>query len=118
MLTFTGGETRLYKLSDEKGTYIAEYISSFTTGGDWETCRVTSADISDDGKTVVLLGYGKIWVFKDFATDNFFEGTFTEIDLGVRTQLESISFTGPKTLILSDEKNKAGGGHLYQYELK
>ncbi|AYN69215.1 hypothetical protein D1013_18390 [Euzebyella marina] len=111
------GETRLYKVPDSKGDYEAQFIAKLDICDDWETCRITSADISDDGKTVVLLGYGKIWLFTGFTNDNFFDSTSKEIDLGVRTQLESVTFASDNTLLISDEKSKAGGGNLYSFQL-
>mgnify|MGYP002038819746 FL=1 len=96
---------------------LFRYWAKLNICNDWETCRITSADISDDGKTVVLLGYGKIWLFTGFGNDNFFDSTSKEIDLGVRTQLESVSFASDNTLLISDEKSKAGGGNLYSFQL-
>ncbi|MGS0526160.1 hypothetical protein ACU8V7_14320 [Zobellia nedashkovskayae] len=85
---------------------------------DWDTCRISSADISPDGKTVVLLSTGKIWTITDFDLENLPESNRTEIDLLVRTQLESISFLDNNTLLLSDEETKREGRDLYEYVLK
>ncbi|PKA98825.1 hypothetical protein B0O79_2519 [Flavobacteriaceae bacterium MAR_2009_75] len=112
------GETSLYKIPAKKGNYKAEFVRNFNLCADWNTCRVTSADISSDGKTLVLLGYGKLYIFTDFKSDNFFDGNRKELDLGVRTQLESVCFSGPNNLLLSDEEKKDGGGNLYSFELK
>ena len=78
---------------------------------------MTSADISKDGKTIVLLGYGKLWVITDFSKDNIVQGKLLEIDLGLRTQLESVCFIDEKTLLLSDEENNKQGRNLYLFEL-
>ncbi|SHI65497.1 NHL repeat-containing protein [Pseudozobellia thermophila] len=114
------GKTLLYKVPAKKGDYKAELVGQLNLCPDWDTCRVTSADISKDGKTVVLLGYGKLYLFTDFDSDHFFEGGRQEIDLGIRTQLESVCFYGENTLLLSDEEEKKGngGGNLYTYQLK
>ncbi len=111
------GETWVYKVPDKKGDYKAEFIGRLKTCEDWDTCRVTSADISKDGKTIVLLGYGKLWVITDFSKDNIVQGKLREIDLGLRTQLESVCFIDKKTLLLSDEENSKQGRNLYLFEL-
>jgi hypothetical protein len=80
--------------------------------------QVTSADISPNGKTIVLLGKGTLWVFTNFTMDNFFSNsTLKVIDLGVYTQLESVSFTDNNTLLLSDEESKKTGRNLYSFVL-
>jgi len=65
----------------------------------------------------VLLGYGKIWILKDFIGGDSTKIEIQEIDLGVRTQLESVCFTNNNTLLLSDEVRDDTGGNLYPYVL-
>lgn len=112
------GETYIYKVQDEKGTYRAKFLAKIKLCTDKETCRVTSADISPDGEKIVLLSYGKIWILKDFIGGDTSKLDIQEIDLGVRTQLESVCFTSNNTLLLSDEKRDDTGGNLYSYEIK
>lgn len=112
------GETRIYKVPVKKGEHTAEFIGTIALGLDWNTCQVTSADISPDGSKIVLLSYGKIWVLSNFKEDWFSESDIKEIDLGVRTQLESVCFTDNKTLLLSDEKRNDTGGNLYSFTLE
>ena len=80
--------------------------------------QVTAADISPDGSTIALLGYGKLWVFTDFKWDDFSKGKMKTIDLGVTTQLESICFLNNETLLLTDEERANTGGNLYSLKLK
>lgn len=112
------GEVLIYRVPLKTGRHNATFLGKITTCKDWDTCQVTSADISPDGKTVVLLGYGKLWTLTDFTGDSFFEGKLTEIDLGVRTQLESVCFKDETTLLVSDEVRDKEGGMLYSYSLK
>jgi len=112
------GEASVYKVPDEPGDYEAELLGKITTCTDWDTCQITSADISPDGKTIVLLGYGKLWSLTNFTEDDFSEIKLEEIDLGVRTQLESICFKDANTLLLSDEENHQEGRNLYSLALK
>ncbi len=112
------GEAFIYRIPANKGSYDATLLGTIKTCTDWNTCQITSADISPDGKIVVLLGYGKLWTLTDFPEDDFSKGKLREIDLGVRTQLESVCFKDDTTLLLSDEVRDNEGGNLYSYTLK
>lgn len=109
------GNALIYRIPSKKGNYKANYLGEFITCTDFSTCKITSADISPDGKTIALLGYGKLWLFTNFNLSNFFEGELETIDLGIRTQLESISFLNNKTLLLSDEQLHKSGRNLYSF---
>ncbi|MEB8345893.1 hypothetical protein OO010_07540 [Flavobacteriaceae bacterium KMM 6898] len=114
------GEARVYKVPAQKGNYKAEFVGSFKTCEEPNTCIVTSADISPNGKKVVVLGYGKLWVFTDFTWDNFTRGKMQTIELKATTQLESVSFKPNSNtgLLLSDEERADTGQNLYSFELK
>lgn len=112
------GETLIYKVPDQPGNYEAELIGALSLCTDWDTCRITSAAISPDEKTIVLLSYGKLWTITEFSGDNFSKGKLKEIDLGIRTQLESVCFKDANTLLFSDEVRDNEGGNLYSYTLK
>ena len=116
-IPFTG-EALIYKIPATKGKHKAKRIGKIKLCNDENTCRITAADISPDGKTIVLLSYGKLWTITDFSGDNFSKEKLTEIDLGVRTQLESVCFKNVNTLLLSDEVRDKKGGNLYSYSLK
>lgn len=111
------GLANIYKVPAVKGSYEAEWIGSFTPCRERGICEVTAAAISPDGNTLALLGYGKLWVFTDYTTDDFTKGTMRSINLGATTQLESLDFLNPNTLLLSDEKMGATGRNLYSYRL-
>ncbi len=111
------GNALIYKVPAQPGEYDAKYIGRFKTCGDWKTCQITSADISPNGKTIALLSYGKLWIVTNFGFDDFSKGNIKEIDLEVRTQLESICFISNETLLLSDEKKGNTGRNLYSFQL-
>ncbi|MFK5974546.1 MAG: hypothetical protein QM485_14865, partial [Flavobacteriaceae bacterium] len=110
------GNALIYKVPAQKGKYNAEYIGVFNTCDNQKSCQITSADISPDKKTIVLLGYGKLWMITNFTFDDFSKGDSREIDLGIRTQLESVCFLSNTTLLLSDEQRGATGRNLYSYK--
>ena len=109
------GEALIYRIPAKKGKYKASFLGTFIPCAELSVCKITAADISPDGKTIALLGYGKLWLFTNFELSKFFEGELRTIDLGVSTQLESISFMNNKTLLLSDEQLKHRGRNLYSF---
>lgn len=112
------GEAHIYSVPDTKGTYEATLIGSFTPCKDWKICQITSIDISPKGDRIVALSYGKLFIFTDFTWDDFTKGNMQEIDLGARSQLESVCFLNDDTLLISDEKAHSEGGNLYTYSIK
>lgn len=114
--SFTG-EARIYSVPDTKGSYEASLVGTFIPCKDWNTCRITSIDISPKGDKIIALSYGKLFVFTDFTWDDFTKGNMQEIDLGARSQLESVCFLNDDTLLISDEKAHGEGGNLYTYSL-
>lgn len=115
-IPFTG-TAHIYKIPDSPGTYDAEFIGLIKTCDDWKTCQITSADISSTGKKIVLLSYGKLFVITDFIGEDFASGKMVAIDLGVRTQLESVCFKNDSTLLISDEEKRKSGRNLYTFKL-
>lgn len=111
------GETLIYCIPDKPGTYNAKLMGKINLCNDWDTCKVTASAISPNGKTIVLLGYGKLWKITDFQINSLEKGTIKEIDLGIRTQLESVCFTSNNTLLLSDEARAGTGCNLYFFNL-
>lgn len=112
------GEAFIYKVPAGQGSYEAVLVGKFTPCRERGVCEVTAADISPDGSKVALLGYGTLWIFSDFTSDDFTQGKLTTINLGATTQLESVGFLNAQTLLLSDEKLGATGRNLYSYSLE
>lgn len=110
------GKTSLYKFSAKKGKHTAKLIGKFNNGNDLE-CWITSADISSDGKKVVLLSQKNILVFTDFKGDNFLSGKVKKIELEHQTQKEGICFKDNNTLLITDEKAHGEGGNLYELKI-
>lgn len=111
------GIASIYKVPATPGKYKAEFIGEFITCKQESECRVTAADISPDGSTIAILGYGKLWLFSAFEWDDFSKGKMKTINLGITTQLESVSFLDNTTLLLSDEVRGDTGGNLYSLKI-
>lgn len=112
------GDALVYRVPAVPGQYDAELIGTITTCKEASVCVVTAAAISPDGKTVVLLGYGILWVYTDFGTAEFTRGKMKTIDLGATTQLESVCFIDNTTVLLSDEQSHGTGRNLYSFKLQ
>lgn len=110
------GKTNLYRIPAKQGKYVAELVSSFNSCPEID-CWITSADISDDGKKVVLLNSKSVWVFTDFTGTNFFNGKAMEIPLNHISQKESICFKDENTLYITDEKAHGIEGNLYELKI-
>ena len=111
------GTTLLYKVANKTGRNAAQLIGQFKTCDEFRKCAITSADISPDGKKIILLSCAKVWVFEDYGNDNFFNGKMREIDLKHYSQKEGIGFVGNSEVYISDEKEKKTGGKVYDLEL-
>ena len=112
------GEALVYSIPAIPGEYEARLIGTLSLCLEPSTCIVTAGAISPDTKKVVLLGYGKLWIFTDFKSGNFTDGKMRTIELGATTQLESLCFLNDSTLLLSDERSHGTGRNLYSFQLK
>ncbi len=111
------GKAYIYSVPDVKGKYDATLLSEINLCSDWKTCQITGIDISPSGKKIIALTYGKLFIFTNFTWDDFSKGKIEEVDLGVRTQLESICFIDEDTILISDERSHGTGNNLYSLDL-
>ncbi len=112
------GKTLIYRISDKAENQKAQLLGSLVLCEDQDHCSVTGADISEDGKTIVLIGYGRIYLLSDFSFPKVNEAKITPIDLAYETQIESVCFVNDSTLLIADEQSKTKGRNLYKYLLK
>jgi len=110
------GKTSLYKIPATKGNHSAKFISEYTFGKDLK-CSITSADISNDKKKVVLLTSDTVLLFTDFNNNNFFSGKVTQFPLDHISQKEGLTFKNDSTLYITDELFLGIGRKLYQFKL-
>lgn len=111
----THKKCKLFKVPNQIGDHEASYISEFKLKG--KNTKVTSADISDDGKIVVLLNHDKLWKLTGYKGEDFFNGNIEEIMFDHNSQKEGINFIGPYNVLITDEKTKHEGGNLYSFSL-
>jgi len=112
------GYTNLYRMEDYASNQKAKKVSRFKTckAGKYQ-CWITGAAISPNRKTLALLGSNKIWIFKNWKGDDFFSGEVTDIDLGLITQKEAITFMNDSLVVIADENFRGIGGNLYGYPI-
>lgn len=107
--------SQLIKVPNQIGKHTAELVTDFNLDGKHH--KITSADVSANGKTIVLLNHNKLWKITDFKDDNFFEGTIVELDFEHNSQKEGICFVNNSTVYITDERNKSDGGNLYLFNI-
>ena len=108
------GYTNLYKMGAFAANNDIKYISKYKTcTSNKYLCWITSAAFNPERIKLALLSSNKIWVFSNWKGDDFFSGDVKEIDLGLVTQKEAITFYNDSILIYADEKFKGIGGNVY-----
>lgn len=112
------GITNVYKMGYYASNQSAKLVGSFKTceSGKY-LCWITSAALSPNKKTLALLSYNKMWVFKNWENDDFFSGDVKEIPLGMVTQKEAITFQNDSIVLITDEVFKGFGGNVYSVNI-
>ena len=113
------GFTNLYRMEDYASNQKAQKVSRFKTckSGKYQ-CWITGAAISPNRKTLALLGSNRIWIFQNWKGDDFFSGDVSDIDLGLITQKEAITFMNDSLVVIADENFLGIGGNLYSYPIE
>ena len=101
-----------YVLPATPGTFTAHLIDSVKTKR-W----ITSAAISPDTHTLILLSENMVNLFTGFSGSHFFHGSHTIRHLPI-TQKEGVTFKTNTEIYLSDEVFRGFGGKLYSLSLK
>lgn len=103
------------KVPNLPGKHEATLRSDYNLDG--KNNKITSADISDDGKTIVLLNHDKLWKLSGFSDDDFFSGNIEELQFDNNTQKEGICFKNNSEVYMTDERNGGEGGNIYSFKL-
>lgn len=101
----------IYQLPKKEGNYKAKLVDSVLTGM-W----ITSAALSPDKSKFALMSNGLIYVFTDLVDNNFSKAKMNRFTVPY-TQKEGICFQDDNTLLITDERNSATDGCLYQIDL-
>ena len=111
------GKTMLFRVPNSIGKHTAVWVAEFTFENSI-AARITSADISEDGKTVVLLSHKELFLITNFKKDQFFKGQMKPISLAHVSQKEGVCFIDSETVLITDEYSKDSQGNLYEFSIE
>ncbi len=113
------GYTYQYGMPARGGHYNLTRLDSFKTGteGKWDYWWISAATLSPNKKTLVLLGYDKMWTFENFKGSHFLRGKSTTYQFEALSQKEGITFLDDNHLMITDERNRYGGGDVFHCNL-
>jgi hypothetical protein len=92
---------KLYALPARPGYHVATLLDSIRINS-W----ITAADISPDGRTVALLGYGHAYLLERQAGRRLFDGPKYCLPLPTTGQAEALAFLNNTDFALSNEKGR------------
>lgn len=108
------GLIKHYKLNPGPGTQVAELQNTYFANLSENHASITGADISPDGTRIALLTNSSIFLFTEFNSDNFFDGTQTYNFFNGASPKEGITFIDECTVMISEESDGLGTpGDLY-----
>jgi hypothetical protein len=108
------GYTKMYRLPQAPGTYVAELIDSFYTGpGPGLSYWIAGAGLSPAGDHLVLASYGRCFIFSCFTGADFFGGAVVQRTWSF-SQKEAVAWCDSTHMYITDELlNGVLGGQLY-----
>ena len=106
----------VFKVPNTIGQHKAKIVSQYNFEG--KDNKITSADISSDGKTIVFLNHDKLWKVSNFNGEDFFSGTIEKLVFNNNTQKEGICFSNNSSVIITDERDGSEGGNIYSFSWK
>jgi hypothetical protein len=112
------GYTKMYRLPQDTGTYVAELIDSIYLGpGPMLNYWVGGAALSPGKDHLVLLSYPRCWIFSCFEGADFFGGAKVMRTYAF-TQIEAAAWKDSTHLFMTDELlNGVLGGNLYEADM-
>ena len=96
-----GNWVKYYVLPASPGRYTARLADSIQINT-W----ITAADISPDGRTVALLGYGHAYLIERTAGRKLFDGVKSCLPIPQTGQAEALVFINDRDFVLSNEKGR------------
>ena len=99
--------SKVYTVPDQPGNYTANLVAEIAIPGE-----VTDAALRADGRRLVLLGRGELFVLDGNTWADILKATPQRIDLTGAGQTEGAAFKDDATLLISTEQ-----GSLYEYKL-
>ncbi len=111
------GYTKLYRLPQTPGTYVAELIDSFYTGpGPTLNYWICGAALNPAQNQLLLVSYARCFLFSCFEGADFFGGSVVQRTWAF-TQKEAAAWRDNTHMYLSDELLQTLGGKLYEADM-
>lgn len=99
-------KTRMYQLSNQPGTFIAQYRSTFEVNGLITAAEMLPTDVlALQGYTGALTPF--TWLFQQFAGTEFFQGESTRLNWTNKAQTEGIAYADSNGVYVTSEKAPA-----------
>jgi hypothetical protein len=99
--------SNVYTVPDQPGTHTAQRVGSIAVPG-----QVTDAALSPNGRRLILLGRGELFVLDGNSWADILKAKPRQIDLSGTGQTEGVAFKDENTLLISTEE-----GGLYEFTL-
>jgi Secretion system C-terminal sorting domain len=107
------GSTRIYAIPNREGNHVAKLVHVLPTDAAWKFYgAVTGAAISPNKTKVVLLTYGRLFVFSNFSGTAFWKYNILPV-----LQWEGIGFVDSCQLYMTCEKESTNPASLYTLNL-
>ncbi|WP_228850505.1 NHL repeat-containing protein [Aegicerativicinus sediminis] len=114
VVTKEHGSFSILKFPNTAGEHKAKVVSEANIKG--KANRITSADISADGRTLALLTNDKLYLFSDYKGDDFLEGNEQQLEFKHHSQKEGLCFESANSFLITDE-DTGFGGNIYRLQL-
>jgi Secretion system C-terminal sorting domain len=112
------GATRIYSIPNREGNHVAKLVHILPTDAGWKFYgAVTGAAMSPDKSKVVLLSYGRLFVFSNFNGTAFWKGRVKKYNIANVLQYEGISFVDNCQLYVTCETESTNPASLYSINL-
>lgn len=113
------GYSKLYKLPDQPGNYVAQLLDSVYTGaGEIKNFSITGAALNADHSLLVLISHERMWIFSHFKGDDFFGGDVKEVSFfGKGLSMEGVCFRSENEIYLTEERSGPNTGKLFCIDL-
>ncbi|QNH63064.1 hypothetical protein [Hymenobacter sediminicola] len=96
-----GHYVKMYALPARPGYHVATLLDSIRINT-W----ITAADISPDGRTVALLGYGHVYLLERQPGHRLFDSPKSCLPLATTGQAEALAFINNTDFVVSNEKGR------------
>lgn len=105
-----------YTVPAVPGSYEAEFRGEFFWDDPEKLIKITSADISTDGKKLVLLSKDALHFFFAYRKNEFFDGAYRYLKLD-KSKKEAVVHLNDCDLYITEEAKKNEPAHMYKLNL-